>query len=157
MKALLFSSKKHDRIYFDAANKSLQLAIDYQLASLGTETVALCKGYEAVCVIVNDRLNAKTIEQMAAIGVKHIILRCAGYNNVDLAAAERFGLTVSRVPAYSPEAVAEHTVALMMMLSRKLHKAYNRVRENNFSLDGPLGFNFHGKTVGIIGTGKIGR
>ncbi|WJG07867.1 2-hydroxyacid dehydrogenase [Aliiglaciecola sp. LCG003] len=157
MKTLLFSTKPHDRRYFEAANQGLDLSIDYLDARLVESTASLCAGYDIVCVFVNDQLTKAVIGQIASLGVKHIALRCAGFNNVDLAAAEQAGITVSRVPAYSPEAVAEHTIALMMVLNRKIHKAYNRVRENNFILEGLTGFNFHGKIVGVVGTGKIGR
>ncbi|MGN6420130.1 MAG: 2-hydroxyacid dehydrogenase, partial [Pseudobacter sp.] len=114
-------------------------------------------GTDAVCVFVNDRLTKEVIGVLAAKGVKIIALRCAGFNNVDLEAARQAGIHVCRVPAYSPEAVAEHAVAMLLTLDRKIHKAYNRVREQNFSLNGLLGFNLHGKTVGIIGMGKIGQ
>jgi len=116
----------------------------------------LTRGYDAVCVFVNNIIDRETIEMIADFGVKVIALRAAGCNNIDLEAAEDAGLQVFRVPAYSPDAVAEHTAALILTLNRKTHKAYNRVRENDFSLDGLTGFNIHGKTVGIIGTGKIG-
>src|SRR5689334_17556420 len=107
-------------------------------------------------LFVNDNLEAAVLERLRSLGIRMVALRCAGYNNVDLAAADRLGLTVVRVPAYSPEAVAEHTVALILALNRKIYRAYNRVREGNFSLDGLVGFNLHGKTVGLVGTGKIG-
>ena len=116
----------------------------------------LTRGYDAVCVFVNNIIDRETIEMIADFGVKVIALRAAGCNNIDLEAAEDAGLQVFRVPAYSPDAVAEHTAALILTLNRKTHKTYNRVRENDFSLDGLTGFNIHGKTVGIIGTGKIG-
>ena len=118
--------------------------------------MGLATGSQAVCVFVNDQVNAAVIEKLHSLGVRLIALRCAGYNNVDLAAAKKHDITVVRVPAYSPYAVAEHTIALMLALNRKLHRAYNRVREGNFALDGLVGFDMHGKTVGIIGTGKIG-
>lgn len=157
MRVLLFSSKKHDQEYFDQADDVTDLKIDHQPARLDIDTVNLCKGYDAVCLFVNDNANETVLIKLHQFGVKHLALRCAGYNNVDLNAAKRLGITVSRVPSYSPEAVAEHTVALMMTLNRKTHKAYNRVRENNFSLQGLLGFNFHHKSVGVIGTGQIGQ
>ena len=118
--------------------------------------MSLATDFEAVCVFVNDHLNAAVIERLADGGTRLIALRCAGYNNVDLRATAKHGLTVVRVPGYSPHAVAEHTIALMLALNRKLHRAYNRVREGNFALDGLLGFDTQGKTAGIIGTGKIG-
>ena len=126
-------------------------------ARLDENTVPLCGGLDAVCVFVNDTVNAVVLEKLKASGVSHIALRCAGYNNVDLEAAKRLGLAVSHVPAYAPEAVAEHAVALMLTLNRRMHKAYNRVKEGNFDLNGLLGFNMAGKTTGIIGTGHIGR
>lgn len=125
--------------------------------SLNTESALLAKGSQAVCVFVNDDLNAEVLQILQQAGVYNIALRCAGYNNVDLVAANRLGIRVARVPAYSPEAVAEHCVAMMLCLNRKLHKAYNRVRDDNFSLQGLLGFNLHQKTVGLIGTGRIGQ
>ncbi|GAA0857475.1 2-hydroxyacid dehydrogenase [Aliiglaciecola litoralis] len=157
MNILVFSSKAHDRRYFAKHNQDGQFVLTFQEARLSAQTVSLCAGYQAICVFVNDHLDASIIAQLKQLSVKHIALRCAGFNNVDLNAAKQAGISVSRVPAYSPEAVAEHTIALMMTLNRKIHKAYNRVRENNFSLDGLIGFNFHGKTVGIVGFGKIGR
>jgi D-lactate dehydrogenase len=123
---------------------------------LNEETVSLAAGFEAVCVFVNDQMNAAVIATLESLGVRLIALRCAGYNNVDLSAAKKHGITVVRVPAYSPYAVAEHTIALMLALNRKLHRAYNRVREGNFALDGLVGFDMHGKIVGVIGTGQIG-
>ena len=125
--------------------------------SLSGKTVSLAKGYDAVCVFVNDKVGADVIQQLKEQGSKFIALRCAGFNNVDLVAAKEAGLSVCRVPAYSPEAVAEHAVALILTLNRKTHKAYNRVREQNFSLNGLMGFDLKGKTVGVIGTGKIGQ
>jgi D-lactate dehydrogenase len=123
---------------------------------LSRETASLASGFDAVCIFVNDQISAAVIEKLSALDVRLIALRCAGYNNVDITAAQRHGLTVTRVPGYSPYAVAEHTLGLILALNRKLHRAYNRVREGNFALDGLLGFDIHGKTIGIIGTGKIG-
>lgn len=157
MKVLLFSSKKHDKDYFTSASKPADIEIDHLQARLNTDTVDLCKGYQAVCLFVNDNADQSVLEKLHKFGVTHVALRCAGFNNVDLNAAKKLGITISRVPSYSPEAVAEHTVALMMTLNRKTHKAYNRVRENNFNIQGLLGFNFHQKTVGVIGTGQIGQ
>ncbi|GAB4093661.1 2-hydroxyacid dehydrogenase [Flaviaesturariibacter terrae] len=124
---------------------------------LSADTAPLAAGSEAVCVFVNDDASAPVLEKLAAAGVRFLLLRSAGFNNVDLAAAKRLGIRVARVPAYSPYAVAEHSVALMLALNRKLVKAHNRVREGNFSLDGLIGFDMHGKTAGIVGTGKIGK
>jgi D-lactate dehydrogenase len=125
-------------------------------AQLQPQTAALAEGFDAICAFVNDKLDATVLERLRSLAIRMVALRCAGYNNVDLAAAARLGLTIARVPAYSPEAVAEHTAALILALNRKVYRAYNRVREGNFSLDGLVGFNLHGKTVGLIGTGKIG-
>ena len=124
---------------------------------LNPSTAISCKGFSDVVVFVNDDVNSATIKVLKDCGVKHIALRCAGYNNVDIGAAAEADIAVSRVPAYSPETVAEHTLALILTLNRKTHKAYNRVREGNFNLDGLMGFTLHGKTVGVIGTGKIGK
>ena len=123
---------------------------------LNAETVLLAQGSQAVCVFVNDVLDAGVLERLAAAGIQLVALRSAGFNNVDLAAAKRHGITVARVPGYSPEAVAEHTVAMMLALNRNIHRAYARVREGNFALDGLLGFDIRRRTVGIVGTGKIG-
>lgn len=157
MKTICFSSKPHDREYFGQITNDFGLHVDFQDARLTAETASLCEGYETVCVFVNDQLDKQVLNILKLKRVKHIALRCAGFNNVDLAHCKRLDIVVSRVPAYSPQAVAEHTVALMMTLNRKIHKSYNRVRENNFSLNGLIGFNFSGKTVGVIGSGKIGR
>lgn len=123
---------------------------------LNLQTAPLARGFEAVCVFVNDILDAPVLEQLASGGIKLVALRCAGFNNVDLSKAAELGITVVRVPAYSPYAVAEHAVALMMTLNRRTHRAYNRVREGNFSLEGLLGFDMHNKVVGVVGTGRIG-
>lgn len=157
MKIAFFSTRSYDREYFERENKQAQHHIQYLEVSLGEETAPLAKGYEAVCLFVNDRVNAAVAQQLATAGVRLIALRCAGYNHVDIAAAERCGLTVVRVPAYSPHAVAEHTVALILTLNRKTHRAYNRVREGNFALENLMGFDLFGKTVGVVGTGKIGK
>lgn len=143
---------------FNQHNASYGFELEYLETHLGPHIVnAVDEGTFAVCVFVNDKLTTDVIEILAAKGVKVIALRCAGFNNVQLAAAKQHGIVVCRVPAYSPEAVAEHAVAMLLTLNRKTHKAYNRVREQNFSLNGLLGFNLHGKTVGVIGTGKIGK
>jgi D-lactate dehydrogenase len=155
MKITFFSTQAYDKEYFDAQNRHNEL--HYIEAPLHQETALLAKGSEAVCVFVNDKLTEKVIQTLAEIGVRLIALRCAGFNNVDLVAAKANGLTVTRVPAYSPHAVAEHTLALILTLNRKIHKAYNRVREGNFSLERLMGFDLFGKTVGVIGTGKIGE
>jgi D-lactate dehydrogenase len=158
MKILFFSAKPYDITFFEKHNAAFGFELEFLETHLGPHIVnAVSEGTFAVCVFVNDKLTAEVIEVLAAQGVKVIALRCAGFNNVDLDAAKKFGLRVCRVPAYSPEAVAEHAVAMLLTLNRKTHKAYNRVREQNFSLNGLLGFNLHGKTAGVIGTGKIGK
>lgn len=160
MKVALFSAQPYDERFFGEVlhrdYSDEDYTITYFAARLDADTVALAHGFDAICVFVNDQLDAKVLQALKQYGVGAVLLRCAGFNNVDLAAAQTLGLHVSRVPAYSPEAVAEHTLALVMTLNRHTHRAYNRVREGNFMLDGLLGFNLHGKTVGIIGTGQIG-
>ena len=155
MKIAVFSAKKYDREFLSAANGSRH-ELRFFEPHLSEETAGLAAGFDAVCVFVNDQVNAAVIARLHSLGVRLIALRCAGYNNVDLAAAKKHGISLVRVPAYSPYAVAEHTIALMLALNRKLHRAYNRVREGNFALDSLLGFDMHGKTVGVIGTGQIG-
>ena len=158
MRVAVFSTKPYDRRSLDAANAAAGSPHDlrYLEPRLDAATAALAEGASAVCAFVNDTLDAQTIDILAAKGVRAIALRAAGFNNVDLAAAKTHALTVVRVPAYSPHAVAEHAVALLLALNRNLHRAYNRVREGNFALDGLLGFDLHGKTVGVVGTGRIG-
>jgi D-lactate dehydrogenase len=151
----VYDTKPYDREYLGKHAREIQWR--FNEFRLNSQTSGTAKGCSAVCVFVNDRIDAGCIEGLKANGVRLIALRCAGFNNVDLAAAKKTGLPVVRVPAYSPYAVAEHTVALLLALNRKIHRAYNRVREHNFSLNGLVGFDVHGKTVGIVGTGKIGR
>ncbi len=155
MKIAVFSTKPYDQEFLGKAAGAAHV-IRFFEAHLCEETASLAAGFDAVCVFVNDTLNASVLETIAAFGVKLVALRCAGFNNVDLAAAAKLGITVVRVPAYSPYAVAEHAVALVLALNRKVHRAYNRVREGNFALDGLLGFDLHGRTVGVVGTGRIG-
>jgi D-lactate dehydrogenase len=155
MNVAFFSAKKYDRQSFGAANGGRH-HFRFLEPHLDAETVSLARGSDAVCVFVNDEVNAGVVTELAALGVRFIALRCAGFNNVDLATAARLGIGVGRVPAYSPHAVAEYSVTLMLALNRQIHRAYNRVREGNFALDGLIGFDFHGRTVGLIGTGKIG-
>lgn len=155
-KVAFFDSKSYMESAFREHNR-YNYALHFLESRLSRETVSLAAGFKAICVFVNDTLDAAVIEELAALGVEMVALRCAGFNNVDLVACERFGLSVARVPAYSPYAVAEHATALMMTLNRRLHRAHNRVREGNFSLAGLVGFDMHGKTAGIVGTGKIGR
>ena len=158
MKVAVFSARAYDRRFLAAANDAAGSPhhLDFFDARLDAGTARLVADGSAVCAFVNDHVDAPTLEILARAGVRLIVLRCAGFNNVDLAAAERLGLAVARVPAYSPHAVAEHTVALILSLNRKIHRAYARVREGNLALDGLLGFDLLGRTVGIIGTGRIG-
>lgn len=156
MKVAVFSTKSYDEAFISAASQDHLHELTYFESRLTTDTAALAKGFPAVCVFVNDQLNATVLQMLHENGTRLIALRCAGFNHVDLAAAERLKLTIVRVPAYSPYAVAEHALALILGLNRKLYRAYNRVREGNFSLDGLLGFDLHAKNVGVIGTGKIG-
>ncbi len=156
MNLTLFSAQPYDHIYFTPAAEKAGITIQYQEMPLNETTAALVAETEAVCVFVNDLVNEKVCAQLSAAGVRIIALRCAGFNNVNLEAAKKYQLRVCRVPAYSPESVAEHAVAMILTLNRKTHKAYNRVREQNYSINGLLGFNLFGKTVGVVGTGNIG-
>lgn len=156
MKTVFFSSKSYDEESFLAANAGFTHDLNFLPVRLDETTAQLAVGYEGVCVFVNDRVNREVLDRLFAQGIRLIALRCAGYNNVDLPHARSLGMTVVRVPAYSPHAVAEHAVALLLALNRHLHKAYNRVREGNFELKGLLGFDLAGKTVTVVGTGKIG-
>jgi len=156
MKVAVFSTKPYDRRSLDAANGAHGHELFFFESRLAARTAPLAAGYEGVCAFINDELTAETLEILATGGTRLVALRSAGFNHVDLKAAETLGIRVLRVPAYSPHAVAEHALALIMTLNRKIHRAYNRVREGNFSLDGLLGFDVHGKTAGIVGTGKIG-
>lgn len=158
-----FSTRPYEQVVFSQLLENHNSANNQSIKGtffehpLNPSTAISCKGYSDVVVFVNDDVNAATIKVLKDCGVKHIALRCAGYNNVDVSAAAEANIAVSRVPAYSPETVAEHTLALILTLNRKTHKAYNRVREGNFSLNGLMGFTLHGKTVGVVGTGKIGK
>jgi D-lactate dehydrogenase len=155
MKIAFFSSQPYDIEYFNKHNTEHEFI--FHDASLKENTVNLAEGCDAICVFVNDKVTSSVLNQLATRNVKAVVLRCAGYNNVDLEAAKSLGIRILRVPAYSPHAVAEHTVALILTLNRKTHKAYNRVREGNFSLDRLIGFDLFNKTTGIIGMGKIGE
>lgn len=157
MRVAVFSTKPYDERFLREANREAGHELTFLEPRLTAETAALAAGHEAVCAFVNDDLGAETLTTLAAQGVRLVALRSAGFNHVDLAAAAKLGLTVARVPGYSPYAVAEHCAGLILALNRKIHRAYNRVREHNFALTGLLGFDLHGKTVGVIGTGKIGR
>ncbi|MCC5610223.1 2-hydroxyacid dehydrogenase [Nostoc sp. CHAB 5834] len=156
MKVAVFSTKVYDRKFLSDANSPTQHELVFFEPRLNRDTAILAAGFPAVCVFVHDQVDAPTLELLASRGTRLVVLRCAGFNNVDLQAAADLGITVVRVPAYSPYGVAEHAVGLILSLNRKIHRAYNRVREGNFSLDGLLGFNLHERTVGIVGTGKIG-
>lgn len=156
MRTLIFSSQTYDRDSFLAARLPANLQLHFQPARLTLETVALADGHEVVCAFINDDLSAPVLERLAAGGTRLIALRSAGYNHVDLPTAQQLGISVVRVPAYSPHAVAEHAVALILALNRRLHRAYNRTRDGDFSLHGLTGFDLVGKTVGIVGTGQIG-
>ncbi len=157
MKVAVFSTKPYDRTYLDKFNTDNQHELTFFDASLIVNTSNLAIGFDAVCVFVSDKIDKETIGKLAENGVKLIDLRCAGFNNVDLEAASEHQIKVLRVPAYSPQAVAEHAVAIILTLNRKTHKTYNRVREGNFSLENLMGFNLYGKTIGVIGTGRIGE
>ncbi|MFA0567459.1 2-hydroxyacid dehydrogenase [Vibrio gallaecicus] len=151
-----FSSKSYDEKSFNLAKGDLNAEFHFHDFRLTRKTAKMAYQSEIVCAFVNDDLSRPVLDKLAKGGTKLIAMRCAGFDKVDLEAAKEFGLQVVRVPAYSPESVAEHTVGMMMCLNRKLHKAYQRTRDANFSLEGLVGFNFHGKTVGVIGSGKIG-
>ncbi|MBB3861897.1 D-lactate dehydrogenase [Novosphingobium hassiacum] len=155
MKVGVFGTKPYDHTFLDAANAGRH-ALRYLEPHLTHETVALAGDATAVCTFVNDTLDRPTLAALAAQGMKLVALRCAGFNQVDLAAARDLGIAVARVPGYSPHAIAEHALALILSLDRNIHRAWARVREGNFALDGLLGFNLHGRTVGIVGTGEIG-
>jgi D-lactate dehydrogenase len=156
MRIAFFNTKPYDRRFFDAENASHGHAVTYLEPRLTVETARLAQGHEAVCAFVNDSLDRPVLASLAAEGVRFVALRSAGFNNVDLTAAAEFGLTVVRVPAYSPHSVAEHTVGLILALDRRIHRAHARVREGNFALEGLLGRELRGRTVGVIGTGRIG-
>lgn len=153
----MYSTKPYDRAAFERANVDRLDDVTFLTDRLSPETVDLAAGADAVCAFVNDELSEPVLQRLAQLEVRCVALRCAGFNNVDLEAARRHGVTVVRVPAYSPNAVAEHTLALILSLNRGIHRAYNRVRDGNFSLDGLVGFDVAGKTVAVIGTGRIGR
>ena len=156
MKVAFFSSKSYDRQFFELANKDYNQELTFFEVQLNPDTAILARDFPVVCLFVNDLANAETLEILAANGTRLLALRSAGFNQVDLKKAAELGMKVVRVPAYSPYSVAEHAVTLVLTLNRKLYRAYNRVRDDNFSLDGLLGFDLHGCTVGVIGTGKIG-
>lgn len=157
MKILFYDTKPYDKESFDSLLGNYpEIQIEYLKTDISPNTVRLAKGYDAVCVFVASDVNKKIVEELSRRGVRLILLRCAGFNNVDLEAAKKAGISVMRVPNYSPEAIAEHALALAFAVNRHIHKAYIKVRENNFSLMGLTGMNLFGKTAGIIGTGRIG-
>ena len=156
MKTAVFSTKNYDRQFLQPAAAKTGHELTFLEPRLTGETAVLANGYPAICSFVNDFLSGEVVGKLAAGGTRFVALRCAGFNQVDLEACQRHGVRVARVPAYSPYAVAEHAVGMILTLNRKFHKAFNRVREGNFAIDGLLGFDMHGKTVGVIGTGKIG-
>ena len=156
VRLVMFSTKPYDRRGFASASDGQAIEIEYLETRLTPHTVSLAAGATAVCVFVNDDLSGPVLEALAAGGTGVVALRCAGFNNVDLDTARRLGITIVRVPSYSPNAVAEHTLALMLTLNRQIHRAHNRVRDGNFALDGLVGFDMAGKTAAVIGTGKIG-
>ena len=156
MKVCMFSSKPYDQTYFDLVNEGC-FDITYLTPHLNETTVLLAQGCNIVCCFVNDVLNAEVLSELKRMGVELIALRCAGFNNVDMNVARKLTLPVCRVPEYSPYAIAEHACALILDLNRNIHRAHNRIRENDYSLDGLLGFDLHGKNVGIVGAGKTGR
>ncbi|HYT58766.1 MAG TPA: 2-hydroxyacid dehydrogenase [Haliangiales bacterium] len=155
--AAIYDAKPYDRRYFEQTPGHGRLSWRFYEFHLSAATAATAQGAPVVCAFVNDRIDRPCLEMLRQLDVKLIALRCAGFNNVDLAAARACGIAVTRVPAYSPHAVAEHAAGLLLTLNRKIHRAYNRVREHNFSLNGLVGFDIAGKTVGIVGTGRIGR
>lgn len=159
MKVAVFSTKIYDREFLLAANEAAQSPHEliFHETQLNNQSSLLAQGCAGVCCFVNDHLDAEVLAQLAALGVKQVALRCAGFNQVDLGAAKNHGIHVARVPEYSPHAVAEHALGLILTLNRNIHRAYHRVRENDYSLNGLLGFDLFGKTVGVIGTGKIGQ
>ena len=157
MKIAVFSARPYDREFMSAANAKAAHQLCFFDAALELETCALAAGHEAVCIFVNDTADVGVLEALAAGGTRLVALRCSGFNNIDLKAAARLGLKVVRVVAYSPYSVAEHAVALLLTINRKIHRAYNRTRDSNFELDGLMGFDLHGKTVAVVGTGRIGR
>lgn len=156
MKLAIYSTKNYDKKYLELVNKQYGFQLEFFDFLLTPQTASTAAGCDAVCLFVNDDGSRDVLKVLASLGIKILALRCAGFNNVDLQAAKEFGIQVVRVPAYSPEAVAEHAVGMMMCLNRHIHRAYQRTREANFSLEGLIGFNMYQRTAGIIGSGKIG-
>ncbi len=153
----VFDAKPYDRQYLSRAADQCGITLRFHEFRLSSETAIAAQGAQAVCIFVNDKVDRACLQTLASINVTLVALRCAGYNNVDVNAAKELGIAIVRVPAYSPHAVAEHTIGLLLALNRKIHRAYNRVRDLNFALNGLVGFDIYGKTIGIVGTGKIGR
>jgi len=156
MRIAIFSTKSYDRLFLNEANEKFKHELAFFEHHLTLSTCQLAYGFDAVCIFVNDKLDAEMLEKLKEHGINLIVLRSAGFNHVDIPAAEKLGMNVARVPAYSPHGVAEHAVALILSLNRKIHRAYNRVREGNYSLEGLLGFEIYKQTVGVVGAGKIG-
>ncbi len=156
IKILFFDTKEYDKKLFDEYNSKYGYEIKYLETKLNSETAPLSRGYDAVCIFVNDLVDKEALDILKECGVKLVVLRCAGFNNVDIDNLPN-GLSVVRVPEYSPYAIAEHAVALLLSIDRKIYKAYQRTKKYNFTLNGLLGFDIHGKTIGVIGTGKIGK
>lgn len=158
MRTLVYSARPYDHEFLDQANSRAgnPASLTYCEARLNVETARFARGFDAICAFVNDALDEDVLTVLSEAGVRLVAMRCSGFNNVDLDAALRLGITIARVPAYSPDAIAEHAVALMLALNRRIHKAYARVRDGNFALDGLIGFDMKGKVVGVVGTGKIG-
>ena len=157
MKIMFFDTKPYDKIWFEPMGKEMGYTLKFQEMKLNEDTAVLAKGQDAVCIFVNDDAGKETIEALKEAGVKTILLRCAGFNNVDLKAAQKAGSTVLRVPSYSPEAVAEYAMGLLLTVNRQIHRAYVRTRDFNYSINGLMGIDLVGKTAGVIGTGKIGQ
>lgn len=157
MKIAIYSTKKYDEEFFRKENDCFNFTLKFFDSHLNYESASLAEGCDAVCVFVNDDLSRATLLRLHELGIRLVALRCAGFNNVDLCTANELGIKIVRVPSYSPNAIAEHSLGLILSLNRKIHRAYNRTREGNFSLDGLMGFDLKGKTVGIVGLGKIGN
>ena len=156
MKVAVYSTRKYDEDFLNRGSSDSGIEFTFLETPLNPHTTALAEQHHAVNCFVNDDLSESVLKILSDFGIKRVSLRSAGFNNVNLQAAKSLGIVVSRAPAYSPKAVVEHTIALLMSLNRKIHKAYNRVKENKFALKGLVGFNIHGKTIGVVGTGKIG-
>ena len=157
MKIAFYSTKPYDRIYFEPMSREYDIEIHFFELPCNEETIPLANGYDALCVFVNDYINKNMIKQLADMGVKAILLRCAGYNNVDVKAASKCGIHVLRVPSYSPQAVAEFAMALLLTVNRHTHRAYTRTRDFNMNINGFMGMDLYGKTAGVVGTGRIGQ